>query len=64
MKQRTHLDWVNEINRLQGRNHVAVRTEKERQLNERIDELEKENRQLRNELDNKKRDLKYSQGNK
>lgn len=60
MKQRTHLDWVNEINRIQGRGQVAQRLEKERELQERINQLEKENKHLRNELENKKRDLKYA----
>ena len=59
MKQRTHLSWVNEINRLQGRTEVAAKIEKESELNERIKELEKENKSLRDELDNKRRDLNY-----
>jgi len=60
MKQRTHLDWVNEINRLQGRGQVAVKLERERDLLERIETLEKENKQLKNELENKKRDLRFA----
>lgn len=60
MKQRTHLDWVNEINRIQGRGEVAQRLEKERELQERIKQLEKENKRLRDELENKKRDLRYA----
>tara|TARA_A200000113_G_scaffold213568_1_gene216090 strand:+ start:118 stop:315 length:198 start_codon:yes stop_codon:yes gene_type:complete len=63
MKQRTHLDWVNEINRLQGRGQVAVKLERERDLLERIGTLEKENKQLKNELENKKRDLNYAKRN-
>ncbi len=63
MKQRTHLDWVNEINRLQGRGQVAVKLERERDLLERIETLEKENKQLKNELENKKRDLNYAKRN-
>lgn len=60
MKQRTHLDWLNEINRLQGRTEVAAKIERERELTERIKELERENKHLRNELENKKRDLRYA----
>ena len=52
MKQRTHLDWINEINRVQGRGHIVERTERERKLTERIAELERENKQLKNELEN------------
>lgn len=63
MKQRTHLDWVNEINRLQGRGQVAVKLERERDVLERIETLEKENKQLKNELENKKRDLNYAKRN-
>ena len=60
MKPRTHLDWLNEINRIQGRSHVAVRLEKEQKLLERISELELENKKLKNQLENKSRDVKYA----
>ena len=60
MKQRTHLDWINEINRVQGRSHIVERTERERKLTERIAELERENKQLKNELENKKQDLRFA----
>lgn len=59
MNQRTHLSWVNEINRLQGRSQVAARFEKEKEMSDYIKELEKENKSLKTELDNKTRDLNY-----
>jgi predicted RNase H-like nuclease (RuvC/YqgF family) len=60
MKQRTHLDWLNEINRLQGRSQVAVRLEKEQKLIERIRELERDNKKLKNDVENKDRKIKYT----
>ena len=62
MKQRTHLDWLNEINRLQGRSQVAVRLEKEQKLIERIRELERDNKKLKNDVENKDRKIKYTNG--
>jgi uncharacterized protein YlxW (UPF0749 family) len=58
MTQRTNLDWLNEINRLQGRGQIAQRFEKERELDQRIAELVKENKKLKNDLENKTRELK------
>ena len=60
MRPRTNLDWMNEINRLQGRTQVAVRLEKEQKLIERVNELELENKKLKNQLENKTRDVKYA----
>lgn len=59
MTQRTNLDWLNEINRLQGRGQIAQKFEKERELDQRITELVKENKKLKNDLENKTRELKY-----
>jgi hypothetical protein len=58
MTQRTNLDWLNEINRLQGRGQIAHQFEKERELNQRIVDLVKENKKLKNDLENKTRELK------